>query len=204
MIRRLSTCLILWCACAAGSALADAPATRPTAQDMATPRDAMLAYDHWCVDLQDFDDAPAFYTARTDDEKTYVQQSMKYAHVSAQMERLLRKTFGSASCTDVMHEYGDADVPDLRAADISINGNVAAVHIAAGPLDFQMVKVDGAWLIDSSSLILTSGGLDNAVQASNNQIARLQPIADGLQNGNFKTVQDVIHAIDLAMAAPQH
>jgi hypothetical protein len=195
--------LCCWAATWGLPARADSPATRPSAQDMATPRDALMAYDHWCVDLQDFDDAPAFYTATTDDEKAYVRQSMKYARVSAAIERLSRKAFGTDSCTAIMHEYGDSDVPDIRSAAITVNGNTATVNMPAVQSEFRMVKVDDSWLIDTSYLIRISNGLDNAVQASNSEIVRLQPIVDGLQAGNFKTAQDVIRAIDQGNAGLQ-
>jgi hypothetical protein len=180
-------------------ALADSPTSRPSPKDLATPRDTLIAYDHWCVDLQDIDDTAGFYSATTDQEKAYVQQCVRYTQIAAKMERLLRKSFGPENCTTVMHEYGDADVPDLRSAAIIINGNVATVSCPQIQFQCQMVKVGDIWLIDAGYLMRAAGGLDAAVQASNNIIAILQPIADDLQSGKFKSAQEVVHALDQNM-----
>jgi len=184
-------------------AAAAVPATQPSAQDMYTPRDAMMAYDHWCVDLRDCDAAADFYCATTDQARLYVQQCVRFARVTAAIERLSRKTFGPAGCTAIMHEYGDADVPDLRSAQITIDGNIAHVRMATVHIEYQMIRIRGAWLIDSGYLMRMCGGLDGALQDSRTEIAELQPIADGLRAGKFKTPKAVIQAIDRAMGSPR-
>lgn len=196
--------LVVICFVAASSnlrVLADPPATRPSPQDLATPRDALIAYDHWCVDLKDFDDAAAFYSARTDQERILAQQCVKFDQLSAAMERLSRATFGPDSCTIILHEYGEADVSDLRSANIVINGDIATVRMPAIQFELQMVKVGDAWLVDSAALMQSYGGFNNAIQAMTSQMTKLQPIVDGLQSGKFKTAKEVIQAIDQATGA---
>jgi len=191
-----------WTAISVMPAVAGAPATQPSVQDLDTPRAAIMAYDHWCVDLQDCDAAADFYSATTEQARIYVRQCVQYARVTSAIERLSRKAFGPASCTAIMHEYGDADLPDLRSAEITINGDIATVRMPDVHIQFEMVRTRGAWLIDAGYLMRISGGLDGALQDSRTEITQLQPIADGLQAGKFKTPQEVIRAIDQAMGAP--
>jgi len=184
-------------------ALADPSATRFSPQEMATPRGALLAYDHWLVDLQNFDNYSTFYSATTDQEKACVQQCRKFDRVAATIERLSRQTFGAESCTAILHEFGEPDVPDLQAAVITINGTTALVHFAAVQADMQMVRVGDAWQVDTASLLRSGGGFDNAMQSYSTLTAQLQPVADGLQAGKYKTAQEVVHAIDQATSGPQ-
>jgi hypothetical protein len=181
--------------------LANPPATRPSPQDMATPRGALIAYDHWCVDLKDFDDAAAFYSATTDQERAVVQECLKFDQLSAAMERLSRAAFGPDSCTAILHEYGEADISDLRSANIETKGDIATVRMPAIQLELQMVKVGDAWLVDSAALIQSFGGFNNAIQAMTSQMTKLQPIVDGLQSSKFKTAKEVIQSINQAMGA---
>jgi hypothetical protein len=184
------------------TALAD-PTTRPSVQDLATPRAALLAYDRWIVDLQDFDEYATFYHATTDQEKAYVQQCRKFDRVAAAIERISRQGFGADNCTAIMHEFGEPDVPDLQSAGVVINGNTASVHFTAVQADFQMVLVDGGWRVDTANLLQLSGGAVSATLTYSALTAQLQPVADGLQAGKFKTAQEVIHAIDQATGNPQ-
>ncbi len=183
--------------------IAGRPTTRPTAQDLATPRAALLAYDHWIVDLQDFDEYSTFYYATTDQEKAYVQQCRKFDRVAAAIERISRQSFGADSCTAIMHEFGEPDVPDLQSAVIGINGHTASVHFAAVQADLQMVFVDGGWKVDTANLLQSSGGAVSAILTYSALSAQLQPVADGLEAGKFKTAQEVVRAIDQATANPQ-
>jgi hypothetical protein len=184
-------------------ALGDSPASRPSAQDLATPRSSLIAYDHWCVDLGDFDDANAFYSEANDHEKAYAQLCLKADRVSAAIERQSRKTFGQENCTAILHEFGEADVSDLLSASITINGNSATVYMPAIQFQLQMIKASDGWIVDTSYLIQMYGGFDSAMQSLTAQIAKLQPIADGLGAGKFKTAQEVIHAIDQAIGGKQ-
>jgi hypothetical protein len=82
---------------------------------------------------------------------------------------------------------------------ININGNTAAVHFPAVQYDLAMIKSGNQWLVDSGSVMQSYGGYDTGVRAMEAQIANLQPIADGLAAGKYKTAQDVIQAIDKAV-----
>jgi len=175
---------------------ADPPAPRPSPADLATPRDSLLAYDRWCVDLQDFAHAGAFYSATSPREKDVVRESLKFDQVSAAIERLSRAAFGAPACTAILHEYGDVDLPDIKSAPIDVNGNTAVVHFPTVQYDLTMIKSQDQWLVDSASLMQSYGGHDNAIHTLEAQIANLQPIADGLAAGKFKTAQEVIQAID--------
>jgi hypothetical protein len=196
--------LIIGCEIAMFSwtALAD-PTTRPSDQDLATPHAALLAYDHWIVDLRDFDEYATFYHATTDQEKAYVQQCRKFDRVASAIERISRQAFGADNCTAIMHEFGEPDVPDLQSAAIVVNGSTASVHFTAVQADFQMVFVDGGWKVDTANLLKSSGGAVSAMLTYSALTAQLQPVADGLQAGKFKTAQEVIHAIDQATGNPQ-
>jgi hypothetical protein len=184
-------------------ALGDTPASRPSAQDLATPRSSLIAYDHWCVDLGDFDDANAFYSEANDHEKSYAQLCLRADRVCAAIERQSRKRFGQASCTAILHEFGEADMSDLVSASVAIDGNIAMVTMPAIQFQLQMIKGNGGWVVDTGYLIQMYGGFDGAMQSLTAQIAKLQPIADGLGAGKFKTAQDVIQAIDRAIGGKQ-
>ena len=179
-------------------AFADAPSSRPSPRDLATPVESLLAYDHWCTDLQDFNDTAAFYYATTDQEKAFVQKCLKSDRVEAALERLSRKNFGPEGCTAILHEVGEPDDNDLRSANVAINRNIAIVRIPIIQFELQMINVNGQWLADAGHLIQSYGGVESGIKNLETNIAQLQPIVDGLQSDKYKTAKEVIDAIDHA------
>jgi hypothetical protein len=179
--------------------LADGPTSRPTAQDLDSPQDSLIAYDHWCVDLQDFDDATSFYSTNTDREKTFAQECLKFDQLAGAVERLARTAFGVESCKAILHEFSEPDASDLRGAKVTMSGDTAMVEVPSIGFRLQMVKTGNGWVVDTDTLMKTYGGFDKGVQVLDSQIGKFQPIVDGLQSGKYKTAQEVIHAIDGAI-----
>ena len=193
MTRSLAlACLCLLVASAVAGARQAAPSTSPATLPGAgeTPAQGLKAYNA-AIRAQDSDAMLSrIYVASANEDR--LAKAMVRTDVC--MGRLLKATrekFGDAGLKKMAAAVGDANDQDIDASPVTIDGDHAVIKLPVG--GYSMVRDGGQWKIDASALLLESReppaeAADRVAQLG----SRAQVLADAIDAGKFKSVDDVI------------
>ncbi len=174
-----------------------APTTQQlSADDLATPRNAILAFDR-LVTANGEDAAAQFFHPRNDDEHKVVAAYAKVEGEIVKLQKGIAAKFGEKVAIQFLHTIGDVSREEIIAAKVDERGDRAVLTYPTDHEPAMLVKIDGKWFVDVSQDIKESGGAQNIVDLEAKMQGKLHAIAERLDGGEYKNAEEVIAAAKL-------